>query len=718
LPARFAEAQVSEDDRTFGAPPAISFAAPSLELPSVVGGDESQVMPAMLRAALELAELAGVRIALAHHLIDGKRCSCGEDCGSPGKHPLRSSWQKSASAAPELIRAWFARDPHANFGIATGVASGVVVLDVDGAEGAITLANLVAKHGPLPVGPRAQTARGVHIYFAAGSVPLHNRAGDRGRGLGKGLDLRAEGGFVVAPPSVHASGVAYRWQTDLKLGEVELPALPQWIVDAGSDAPRPAPTDALERVERRDFEERMTSRAEKWALSALEREGRAVRGAPEGARNATLNTAAFNLGMLVASNALDGSTVRAALMHAAMEAGLSEFEAAKTIKSGMAAGIKKDSRSAPVSVPVQREMSGVTTEPRDGTEPAAEPQFKSAMQPRFNTLSLFATLPAQRWCVPGLQLGPGRPTLIAGYGASAKTLASQSLALSLASGRPVWERFDSSPMRVLHVDYEQTYFATAKRYQRLALGHGIDPRELSDRLEYVEMPRVYLDRKSAEEEYLQACNGFDLVIIDALRGAAPHTDENDSSFRASVDVLTYVSQRTGCSVLLLHHASKPKKDAGGDGRSLARGSSAIFDASGCVLNFVAKPGDAARLVQQVKMPAEAEGSALDPFELVVEDVAIGGSASGGVKVVWRQPVPVDESAKASEEFERHAALIMKAVRRMPEGQSSNAIVARCGVHRNRALDVLRALADEGRVELVAGKGRSKLYRLAVTGGDR
>jgi hypothetical protein len=581
---------------------------------------ESPDSPKLL-AALALAEAWGVRIALAHWITAGL-CSCfNAECPNPGKHPLGGAgWKERATSDPIAIRARLDEFPLANIGILTGRASGVVVLDVDGAEGDATL----AKYPPLPAAPMVITARGWHVYFAAGDVPLRNRVGEGGRGFGPGLDFRGEGGFAVIPPSIHESGHVYSWHAGSGY-QVPLPMPTEWIVEHTCDRVAAMPSAQLSLVPAAGG-----ARADRWARGALESEIQTVRTTAEGGRNRALNDAAFNLGMLVAGDRLDAGDVKRSLLAAAMEAGLPELEAQKTIRSGFAAGYQKDRRSGPTreltkpgytngahtTVVESWEPPGPPAEtgPAAAQPTAAEPP--SAMIPRYHTAQLFAPLPPQRWCVPGLQIGPGRPTLLVGFGASAKTIAVQSLALCLATGRPVWGHFDSAPMSVLHIDYEQGLYATAKRYQRLAIGHGIDPAELEGRIEYVEMPRVYLDKKGAESEYRRACAGFDLVIVDALRGAAPFSDENDSSFRSAIDVLTFVSQCEQCSMLVLHHASKPRKDnagapgGGGDARTLARGSSAIYDASGCVLNFVAQP-DGSKLVRQVKMPAEAEGMELE-----------------------------------------------------------------------------------------------------------
>src|SRR5262245_45834731 len=63
------------------------------------------------------------------------------------------------------IEAWWGKWPSANIGIATGAVSGIVVLDIDGAEGWATLQELIAEHGFLPRTPVVKTARGWHLYF-------------------------------------------------------------------------------------------------------------------------------------------------------------------------------------------------------------------------------------------------------------------------------------------------------------------------------------------------------------------------------------------------------------------------------------------------------------------------------------------------------------------------------------------------------------------------
>jgi hypothetical protein len=324
------------------------------------------------------------------------------------------------------------------------------------------------------------------------------------------------------------------------------------------------------------------------------------------------------------------------------------------------------------------------------------------------TSDIFQPLPETKWLARGLHIGPGRPILLAGYGASAKTLSSQALALAVASGTPVWGNFATALGEVRHLDYEQGFHATARRYQRLAVGHNIDPSDLGERLKLSVFPSVFLDSPNAVDAYSSACEGADLCILDALRGATPSQDENDSSIRACLDNLTRVSEKTGTAFVVLHHAGKPK-DGHSDPRTIARGSSAIFDACGCVL--VVTPGktkDKPRNVTQVKQPAEAVGGGIDDFTLRVEDVAVGGVEAAGVRVAYASLVadsPVDDAAAR---FHKETASLLLLIRGRP-GESQNTIFSSCGFNRTRAAAALRYLEEHDRVQIVDGPRGAKKY---------
>jgi hypothetical protein len=183
-----------------------------------------------LTEALRYAERGWHVIPL--HTPEGAGCSCGKPrCASIGKHPRNKDGLASATTDPATIQAWWGRWPLANVGIRTGEVSGFAALDIDGEDGKASLQRLQAEHGTLPATLRALTGRadsdgkrkGCHYFFKMPEgLKLRNSAGV----AGKGLDVRADGGYVVAAPSKHASGLSYQWlKKDAPLADI-----PEWLL--------------------------------------------------------------------------------------------------------------------------------------------------------------------------------------------------------------------------------------------------------------------------------------------------------------------------------------------------------------------------------------------------------------------------------------------------------------------------------------------------------
>jgi len=139
-----------------------------------------------------------------------------------GKRPLvRWEQYQHEPASEDQIRAWWTEHPTANIGIVTGQVSGIVVLDVDGPEGAQSL----EQQPEIEPTAMSATSRGTHLFFKhPGDVELRNFA----RKL-PGLDFRGDGGYIVAPPSIHSSDHVYSWS----LWPHQQPSadLPGWLRD-------------------------------------------------------------------------------------------------------------------------------------------------------------------------------------------------------------------------------------------------------------------------------------------------------------------------------------------------------------------------------------------------------------------------------------------------------------------------------------------------------
>ena len=161
----------------------------------------------------------------------GSACSCdGADCRSPGKHPRTTRGLRDATTDVAIIRGWWERWPDANVGVLTGAASGLVALDIDPRNGGDeTLRRLERAHGPLPPTWRFLTGGGgQHVLFRHPGGSVRNSAGR----VGPGVDVKADGGYIVAPPSLHASGRWYEFSAKFHPDRLKLADMPDWLLKA------------------------------------------------------------------------------------------------------------------------------------------------------------------------------------------------------------------------------------------------------------------------------------------------------------------------------------------------------------------------------------------------------------------------------------------------------------------------------------------------------
>lgn len=195
-------------------------------------------MTTLLAAALEYAAQGWPVFPI--HSIQGGHCTCGKaDCQHPAKHPSTMHGLKDATCRAEEICRWLAGN-HRNVAIATGPISGLAVLDIDlDTGGFISLKALTDQHGPLPKTPTVHSGGGgMHLYFA---YPADQEIGSRPLPNQPGLDTKGKGGSIVAPPSLHISGVRYAWQPDMG-PETPLATVPDWLLALAKEAAKPLTT--------------------------------------------------------------------------------------------------------------------------------------------------------------------------------------------------------------------------------------------------------------------------------------------------------------------------------------------------------------------------------------------------------------------------------------------------------------------------------------------
>lgn len=284
-----------------------------------------------------------------------------------GKTPLTKHGFKDASKDADTIRTmWQGAETTANIGIATGAASNVFVLDIDGEEGEAALAALEEAHGALPETPEVQTGKGRHLYFA---YPEGAEISNSASKIGDKLDIRGNGGYVVAPPSIHPSGRAYSWHATRRPSKMAWAQAPQWLIDLIVKKPR---REQQQSVERPTLAPASDRRVRSYVTRAVEQECAELSSCREGGRNDRLNVAAVKLGGLIGQAGLTEEYVRASLTNAAMACGLEQEETRKTIDSGVSFGkanprkIELDDRPRPQARSVRQEKEETDYDPETG----------------------------------------------------------------------------------------------------------------------------------------------------------------------------------------------------------------------------------------------------------------------------------------------------------------------------------------------------------------
>jgi putative DNA primase/helicase len=225
---------------------------------------------------------------------------------------------------PDEARQWFENRPSLNIGIVTGRVSGIVVVDLDGQEGTESFKKLVS--GTRNPTCWVVTGNGYHGYF---KYPSNSTIGNR-VGVLPGVDIRSDGGYVVAPPSVHISGKVYDWNRRFPhrgvLAELPSVLLSKLTEQKASVGPSPA------------LKAQATGQHAEIATRIFEHQCACLQSAPTSSRNNQLNLSTYTLARIAQTGALSESVVRDAMRSIALSIGLGEREIERTIDSAFKAG--------------------------------------------------------------------------------------------------------------------------------------------------------------------------------------------------------------------------------------------------------------------------------------------------------------------------------------------------------------------------------------------
>ena len=177
----------------------------------------------LLSSALGYAR-KGFYVIPLHNPIGEGKCSCRDPkCKRVGKHPRIKDWNNKYTTDESIIRQWWGKWPDANIGIVAG-KSGLVVIDVDKRNGGFESLMSLRGKGSMGEFLLSVTGDGRHLIYKNGGMSFINV-----KSILPGIDIKGENGFFVAPPSLHASGKQYKFQTPIS--ETEIGNIPDWLIE-------------------------------------------------------------------------------------------------------------------------------------------------------------------------------------------------------------------------------------------------------------------------------------------------------------------------------------------------------------------------------------------------------------------------------------------------------------------------------------------------------
>ncbi|MGX5710508.1 bifunctional DNA primase/polymerase [Brucella lupini] len=498
----------------------------------------------------------------------------GEISVLPAKAPLISNGLKGATLTERIIRAWWDEKRHsgAMVGIPTGNRSGIFVLDIDMhhtadgtlIDGKAALADLEAAHGALPRTATVRTAGGgEHRYFK-------HVEGVRNRGaLSKGLDIRGEGGFVIAAGSVTADGRVYEWIDHDGDGLPAVADAPQWLLDLILPPPVTfSPSDWSYQAEGHNH----------YVAAAMESELAILASTTEGSRGGQVNASAFSLGQLVGAGALDRTEAERGLFDAALANGVvakdGEKEIRLKIKRGLDAGMRQ-----PRQMPEPSCHDNDNTPPMDTSALVAKDRAKKASSVAhidtaiddglpFIIPSVWFGLPVpeREWWIDGL-VPMRQVTILNGDGGVGKSLLALQLAAAGAMG---CETLDMKPMhgRVMYLGAEDEAEEFHRRLVDITRAHC---RQLSDLHDFKLLPMADADAllsipnaKTGIMEPTRLWNAFaeaarsflpDLITLDTSADLFGGDEVKRAQVRQFVSMLRKLAIEISCAIILLSHPS-------------------------------------------------------------------------------------------------------------------------------------------------------------------
>ncbi len=368
------------------------------------------------------------------------------------------------------------RWPDANIGIAMGAEIGAFVMETDTMEGhdvdgGASLAELETEHGALPETRQAISPSGsIHYYFNHPGFKVKNSVSV----IGLGIDIKGDGGMVVAPPSVvppkaakgdkpARPGGVYRWLNDLPNADA-----PQWLLDrilAGKETPEPENDTQQAGAE---FDAIYGGRQQKYAAISMDRMIAELAGKVPGSRNATLNATTFKLGQMSVRLWIDEAIPLRRIRQACVTNGLVEDTSEQAVEATIASGLG-DGRANP-----HPDLPAHNAEP-NGPDTSKSGQRKIKGWPRRRARDFRDTI-SKDWIMKGV-VAPGEVSNFCGLPKSGKSGLVEDLCLHIVAGRD-WRGYRSKKQGgIIYFALERADLVE-RRWNVQARLYDLDPQSL------------------------------------------------------------------------------------------------------------------------------------------------------------------------------------------------------------------------------------------------
>ncbi len=487
----------------------------------------------------------------------------------PGEKIPAVKWRKWSTVDIGPVSHMWA-DNAWNIGIDTG-KSGLLVIDVDnkrGKTGSDSLSELEILHGDLPPTPIARTpSGGYHYYFKTGQK-VKNSAGR----LGEGLDVRAEGGFVVAPGSQTEAG-AYEWLTR----DIQVADAPEWLLGlCEAHVERPETGEVVGNVDESFAIRRAVAYLKESAPPAIEGD------------SGDLTT--FKVACEIKDMGLSAEETLL-LMEAHYNPRCTPpwdaAELSMKVRSAYKSGQNAAGASSPQAdfVPIDPESVSVPT------PEAKEIEDKNPMRAYRVGDQELVNIPPRDWIIPG-RLIAQNVTLTIAPGGTGKSLFAILEALAVATGKNLTgvEPAKSGPVFIYNLEdpLDELY----RRLVATCMLNDLPVKETLDNVYVqsgIDRPLFLAGNDGSTQRLGRDCRrleefigdmGFVAVCIDPLVRAHRLSENDNMAVDFLMDALARIARRTQTAISVVHHTAKNRTNEQLAGNiDYSRGASALINAA-------------------------------------------------------------------------------------------------------------------------------------------